>query len=105
MKIVVVFLSFICLCNLSFSQQETDIEDIPALKEGDFVVSAFAGFPNWGVFMLENHFQGQKVSNGESFGIIPLSLELEYFFSNRISGTLSGKYNTWGGFMDRVKRG
>jgi hypothetical protein len=90
-------LFFFSLNNNLFSQFEVEKEPMLTLAEKDFVFSGFLGLPNWGTFFLDNHFLDDRVSNASSSGITPLSLEMEYFFTDRISGTFTGIYNTWGG--------
>ncbi len=94
-------LLFAWCCSLalssSFAQDNRGEDIVPVLVKDDMLFSGFFGLPNWGTFFLENHFRDSRVSKGSANGIPPLSLEFEYFFSERISGTLTGIYNTWGG--------
>lgn len=96
LKILTLLTCFTWSLNV-FSQLEDENEFSLVLSENDIVFSGFVGLPNWGTFFLENHFLDDRVSNSSSNGIPPLSLEIEYFFSDRISGTVTGIYNSWGG--------
>jgi opacity protein-like surface antigen len=93
---LVILLCFFCLSSL-FAQEKDKDEYVPVLLKDNMLITGFFGIPNWGTFFVDNHFRDSRVSNGNSFGIPPLSLEFEYFFSERISGTLTGIYNKWGG--------
>jgi hypothetical protein len=96
MKKLIFIAAFFSICSAPFAQGQSELEIEPTLKEGDILLTGFFGLPNWGTFFLENHFRDPRVNSGVSRGLPPLSLEMEYFFSDRISGTLTGIYNSWG---------
>lgn len=77
-----------------------------ALEKGDFVISPFAGYPNWGKFFAErtmnDDFLGfNEYENNSTSGVAPIGLNLEFMLSDEFSFTLGATYNSWSAEWDQ----
>lgn len=69
-----------------------------ALKKGDIVIDAYAGYPNWGQFFTESHIKNNDVFEGQTKGgIVPLGLKSLFMIDDIFSFTLDINYTSWGG--------
>lgn len=78
-----------------------------ALEKGDFVISPFAGYPNWGKFLAERTmsddlFGSDQFENSSTSGVAPIGLNLEYMLSDEFSFTIGATYNSWSAEWDQT---
>ena len=88
-------------CNNSFGQEMwfDEEEDAPkgpqAMQQGDFMITAFSSYPNFGRYLAQTSLLSNDVSNFTVGGVAPLGLQLEYMLSNTIAFTTDGIFNSW----------
>lgn len=97
MKWQSILLSLVLGSSAISKAQNSDGSPEPFLKTGDYLVSLSYGYPNWGVFNLNEHFKSQSVTEGTASGLAPISVSAVYFFNDRVSFSLTGMFNSWGG--------
>lgn len=85
----VLLLSCVILGSTSFNTQAQ------AVQKGDFLITGFSSYPNWGKFLMESAIESQGISQYNVTGIPPSGLKLEFMLSNEMSFTLDGIFNTW----------
>lgn len=85
----------IAFMSTSLMSQTTEDSGIK-LKKDDFLVDAYVGYPNWGVFNLTNYVSDLASSELKSTGgVVPVGLKAEFFLSDEISFTLDASYIQW----------
>lgn len=66
-----------------------------ALQKGDFLITGFSSYPNWGKFLVETTLEADGINQYDVNGIPPSGIKLEFMLSNEMSFTLDGIFNTW----------
>lgn len=69
-----------------------------ALKKGDIVIDAYAGYPNWGQFFTETHIKNNDIFEGNTQnGVVPVGIKSLFMIDDIFSFTLDINYTSWGG--------
>jgi hypothetical protein len=97
MKWINLFLFGCIIYNPQIFAQEQELENEQVLKSSDFVLAASYGYPNWGSFNMNLNFSEFNYAEISTRGIAPITIAATYFYNDRISFSLIGMYNFWGG--------
>ena len=65
------------------------------MKEGEFMVTIFGSYPNFGRYLAQTAFIAADVPTFTTGGVAPIGFQFEYMLSDNYSFTLDGIYNSW----------
>lgn len=100
MKNIVYTLGLLAFCSFqkiaaqdNLNQDELEVPQ--AMSEGEFMVTLFGSYPNFGRYLAQTSLINSDVQNYKTGGTAPIGFQLEYMLSNTFSFTVDGIYNTW----------